>query len=60
MIVLWTLFEVDASIMDTNAMIMIGMVNIDVGKVELSATNGGGRVAVFQTVINGSELSNHH
>ena len=58
MIVLWTLFEVYASIMDTN-MIMYEA-NSDVGKVELSATNGGGRVAVFQTVINGSELSNHH
>ena len=59
MLVLWTLFEVDASIIDTR-MIMFEMVNSDVGKVELSATNGGGRVAVFQTVINGSELSNHH
>ena len=48
MLVLWT------------PMIMFEMVNSDVGKVELSATNGGGRVAVFQTVINGSELSNHH
>ena len=56
MLVLWTLSE------DKNwtPMIMFEMVNSDVGKVELSATNGGGRVAVFQTVINGSGLSNHH